>query len=137
MLVGRVAELMDASGLIIWAAHADGTQLRPALSHGYAAELIARLPPLARTADNAAATAFRTRQLQIVLARPGESDGAIVAPVLTSGGCIGVLSAEIRGGGESSESVQAIATIVAAQLAAVLHTTPEAQEERAATGTDA
>ncbi|HVZ22891.1 MAG TPA: hypothetical protein VG871_17580 [Vicinamibacterales bacterium] len=133
-LVAKAAELMDASGLIVWtAATADG-QLVPALSHGYPAELLARLPPLARTAENAAAKAYRTGQLQIVLATPGSKNGAVVAPVLTSRGCVGVVSAEIRGGGETAESVQALAEIFAAQLGAVLHSTPAAHEQRA-TGT--
>ena len=135
-LVGRAAELMDASGLIVWMSAPDGNQLIPAMSHGYGPEMMARLPALARSADNAAATAYRTSQLQIVLARPGSSNGAIVAPVLSPAGCVGVISAEIRGGGETSESVQAIAAIFAAQLAAVLHTTPASHEKRAATGTE-
>jgi hypothetical protein len=89
-----------------------------------------------RSADNAAAAAYRTGQMQIVLARPGESNGAVVAPLLSTDGCIGALSAEIRGGGESSESVQALAAIFAAQLAGVLNTTPAAQQSRTtATGT--
>jgi len=134
-LVGRAAELMDASGLIVWVTAAGGTQLAPALSHGYLPEMISRLPPLARSADNAAACEFRTSQIQIVLARPGESNGAIVAPVLSSDGCVGVLSAEIRGGGETSESVQALAAIFAAQLANVLHSTPEESHQQRATGT--
>jgi hypothetical protein len=133
-LVGQAAELMDASGLIVWMGGPDGNQLVPALSHGYGAEMLSRLPPLERSADNAAATAYRTSQLQIVLAHPGASNGAIVAPLLSPNGCVGVISAEIRGGGETSESVQALAAIFAAQLAAVLHTTPESREQRA-TGT--
>jgi hypothetical protein len=133
-LVGRAAELMDASGLIVWMSGPEGTQLLPALSHGYPSDMVSRLPPLARSADNAAASAYRTGQLQIVLARPGASNGAIVAPVLSPGGCVGVMSAEIRGGGETSEGVQALAAIFAAQLASVLHTTPAAHEQRA-TGT--
>ena len=35
-------------------------------------------------------------------------------------GCIGALSVEIKGGGEASDSVQALAEIFAAQLAGVL-----------------
>src|SRR5712671_6218231 len=135
-LVGRASHLMDASGLIVWTSSPDAAQLLPALSHGYAADVLARFPPLSRSADNAVAIAFRTGQQQIVLARPGESSGAIVAPVLSSSGCVGVISAEIRGGGETSESVQALAVIFAAQLAGVLHTTPSAHERRGATGTD-
>ena len=134
-LVGRAADVMDASGLIVWMGTPDGSQLVPTLSHGYLPEIVSRFPPLARSAENAAARAYRTSQIQIVLARPGESNGAIVAPVLSSQGCVGVLSAEIRGGGETSESVQALAAIFAAQLAGVLHSTPEAHEERRATGT--
>jgi hypothetical protein len=133
-LIGQAAELMDASGLMVWMRTADGSELRPALSHGYPAEMLARLPALGRSADNAAATAYRTAQLQIVLAHPGSSNGAVVAPLLSSEGCVGVISAEIRGGGEASESVQALAVIFAAQLAGVFHATPQAHEQRA-TGT--
>jgi GAF domain-containing protein len=56
----------------------------------------------------------------------------VAAPLLSSEGCIGTLSAEIRGGGEASDSVQALATIFAAQLAGVIATTPEASEQRTA-----
>jgi len=96
--------------------------------------MLSRLPPLPRSADNAAARAFRTGQFQIVLARPGTSEGAVVAPLLTPAGCVGVISAEIRGGGETSDVVQALAAIFAAQLANVVHVTPQSHEQRA-TGT--
>ena len=135
-LVGQAADLMDASGFVVWVSSADGANLQPALSHGYTPQVLARMSMIPRSADNAAAAAFRTSQLQIVLARPGESNGAVVAPLLSSEGCVGALSAEIRGGGESSESVQALAAIFAAQLAGVLHSTPAAHEQRTAgTGT--
>jgi GAF domain-containing protein len=135
-LVGQAADLMDASGFVIWVGSADGANLQPALSHGYTPQVLARMSMIPRSADNAAAAAFRTSQLQIVLARPGESNGAVVAPLLSPDGCVGALSAEIRGGGESSESVQALAAIFAAQLAGVLHSTPAAHEQRSVgTGT--
>jgi hypothetical protein len=92
------------------------------LAHGYSEQTLARIAPVARTDDNAAAAAYRSGVLQIVLSKPGSS-GAIVAPILVPGGCIGALSAEFRGG-EASESVQAFAAIVAAQLAMVLSTAP-------------
>ena len=108
-LVGHAADLMDASGLVVWVTSADGAELQPALSHGYAPQVLARMPAIPRSADNAAAAAVRTSQLQIVLARPGSSNGAVVAPIAGSpDGCVGALSAEIRGGGETSESVQAL-----------------------------
>jgi len=135
-LVGQAADLMDASGIVIWISAPDGTYVQPALSHGYPAHVMARMTRILRTADNAAAAAYRTGQMQIVLAHPGESNGAVVAPLLSTDGCIGALSAEIRGGGESSESVQALATIFAAQLAGVLNIASGAQRERTtATGT--
>jgi hypothetical protein len=134
-LVAQAADVIDATGLIIWTSTPGEKELRPALWHGYTDEMMSRLPPLSKSAENAAARAFRSGQLQIVLARPGSSNGAVVAPLLTSNGCVGVVSAEIRGGGESSESVQALAAIFAAQLATVFPAPPQAIEQRAPTGT--
>ena len=125
-VLGRAAEVMDASGLMVWVGSATGSDLRPVLAHGYSAEMIARIPPVPRSADNAAAAAYRSGRLQIVLARPGSSSGAVVAPILAADGCIGALSAEIRSGGETSESVSALAAIFAAHLAGVLATAPAA-----------
>ncbi len=133
-VLGRAAEVMDASGLMIWMGSATGSDLRPVLAHGYSAKMIERIPPVPRSADNAAAAAYRSGTLQIVLSRPGGSSGAVVAPILGVDGCIGALSAEIRSGGETSDSVQALAAIFAAQLAGVLAAAPveEIQETRAA-----
>jgi len=127
-LLGRAAEVMDASGLMIWMGDTAGGDLRPVLAHGYSAKMIARIPPVPRSADNAAAAAYRSGTLQIVLSHPGGSSGAVVAPILAADGCIGALSAEIRSGGETSDSVQALAAIFAAQLAGVLATTAPAEE---------
>ena len=71
------------------------------------------------TADNAAAAAYRTGALQIVLSRPGGAPGAIVAPMLAPEGCIGSFSAEIGSGSEGSETVQAVAAIFASHLAGI------------------
>jgi hypothetical protein len=134
-LLGQAAGLMDASGLMVWVGSADGSELQPAVAHGYTPEMLARMPTLRRSADNAAAAAFRTGQLQIVLAHEGSTSGAIVAPMLASRGCVGVISAETQRGTETSESLQAMAAIFAAQLAGILQTTtPDTQEQRA-TGT--
>jgi GAF domain-containing protein len=78
------------------------------------------MQPVPRNAENAAATAYRTGALQIVLARPGASNGALAAPLLTPDGCIGALTAEIKGRSETSDATQALAAIFAAQLASVL-----------------
>ncbi|MGH9139777.1 MAG: hypothetical protein ACRD2I_01400 [Vicinamibacterales bacterium] len=135
-ILGRAAEVMDASGLMVWVGSASGDDLRPVLAHGYSAEAIARFPPVPRTADNAAAAAYRSGLPQIVHSRPGGSRGAVVAPILSADGCIGALSAEIRSGGETSQSVQALASIFAALLAGIVATVPapEIEEPRAAAG---
>jgi hypothetical protein len=125
-LLGRAANVLDASGLMVWMGSGPGGDLRPVLAHGYSSQMLARIPPVARSADNAAAAAYRSGTLQIVLARPGAASGAVVAPILSADGCIGALSAEIRGGGETSELVQALATIFASHLAGVLAAAPSA-----------
>jgi len=134
-LLARAADLMDAAGLIVWVGSTAGADLRPVLAHGYTTQMLARMPSVPRTADNAAAAAYRSGTLQIVLSRPGGTPGALVAPILTADGCVGALSAEIKGGGEGSEAVQAVATIVAAHLAGVLAIAPvEAATEPASVG---
>jgi hypothetical protein len=119
-LLAQAGRLMDASGLIVWLGTASGADLRPVLAHGYAEDTLSRIPPVPRSADNAAAAAYRSGSLQIVAARPGVAAGAIVAPIIAADGCIGALTAEIRERGEGSEAIQALATIFAAQLAGLL-----------------
>ncbi len=126
ILLGRAADMLDASGLVVWLGNPSGADLRPVLAHGYTDQALARMPTVPRGGDNAAAAAYRTGTLQIVLSRPGIPGGAIVAPLLGPDGCIGALSAEITGGGEGSEAVQALSTLFAAQLAAVLAAPQEA-----------
>jgi hypothetical protein len=121
-LLGRAANLMDASGLIVWVGSTSGADLRPVLAHGYSDTTLAKIPAVPRSADNAAAAAYRSGALQIVLTRPGTSPGAVVAPLLSPDGCIGALTAEIRDRGETSDSVQALAAIFAAQLVNMLGT---------------
>jgi hypothetical protein len=133
LLLARASDVMDAAGLVVWLGNADKGELQPVLTQGYSDETRARLPNVARSANNAAAAAYRSGEVQIVLSRPGGAKGAVVAPILGVHGCIGALSAEIRGGGEASDSVQALASIVAAQLASVLVATQvEAPASRAA-----
>ena len=119
-LLGRAADLIDASGVVVWMGNTSGGDLRPMISHGYPPQVAARMPLVPRNADNAAAAAYRTGKMQIVLSRPGGSNGAIVAPILVADGCIGAFSAEIRSGGETSETIQALATMSAAHLAAIV-----------------
>jgi hypothetical protein len=121
--LARTAESMDARGLAVWLGNADGADLQPVFTHGYSTHLVAQLPPVPRSADNAVARAYRTGVQQIVRSGPGQANSAIVAPILTSDGCIGALSTEIPGGTEGSEDVQMLTTIIAAHLAGLLAST--------------
>ena len=119
-LLGRAAHLLDASGLVLWVGDAEGSDLRPLASHGYADHVLSLMHPVPRLADNAAAAAYRTGLPQVVASGPGEAPGAIAAPLLSAEGCVGALTAEIRGGAETSAEVQALAALIAAQLAGAL-----------------
>lgn len=131
-LLEQAAGVMNARGLIVWLGSTAGADLRPVLAHGYSEATLARIPTVARTADNAAATAYRTGDVQIVKSRPGAAQGAVVAPLLVADGCIGALTAEIRDRGEDSATTRALARILAAQLSGVL-----ASAADAGTGADA
>jgi hypothetical protein len=133
-MLARTADVMDASGLVVWLGGANGAELKPVLANGYSEQVLARMTAVPRSADNAAAAAYRSGVLQIVPSRPGSPSGAVAAPLLSADGCIGALTAEIRNGGEGSESVQALAALVAAQLASVLVAQPEPEAKRAAAG---
>lgn len=120
-LLEASAELIGARGLIVWLGNLDGGDLRPVLAHGYSDATLAHLPRVQRLADNASALAYRTGELQVVRSRQGGALGAVVAPLLSTDGCIGALAAEIRErGDESAEETRALASIVASQLASVL-----------------
>jgi len=120
-LLGRAAVVLDASGLILWISA--GEQLFPVMAHGYSNDMLARMNPIARDAENAAASAWRTGQLAVVPAAATGGQGAIVTPLFGLHSCIGVLSAELRQG-ENSPSVQAVATMIAAQLSTVVPAWP-------------
>jgi len=118
-LLGRAARLMHASGVIVWVGDAEGGDLKASVAHGYPAQVLGRMPAIPRTADNAAAVAYRTATLQVVPSQSGQP-GTVVAPMVTSAGCVGALTAEVVGGRESSESTQALSLLFAAQLSALL-----------------
>ena len=122
-LLGRAAEVLDARGVVIWMD--TGSELFAAAAHGYDPAVLLRMKPIARSADNATAAAWRTSQLRTVPADTA-GHGAIVAPMLGPGGCVGVLAAETRNGREQDEATQSVATIVASQLASVLAAWPAA-----------
>ena len=61
---------MDASGLVVWVGNADGADLRPVVAHGYSPAMVARIGPVPRSANNAAAAAYAIGTLQVVPSRP-------------------------------------------------------------------
>lgn len=129
-ILQRAAVLLGADGLIVWMLDRDCEELRPVLAQGYSAEVVSQLGTIARDADNATAAAFRTIATQVVPSN-GTAHGAIVAPLVTSAGCVGVLAVETRNGFETRASVRAITAIFAAQLAALVGTDPPAADAMA------
>jgi CHASE3 domain sensor protein len=129
-LLERAARVLDASGIIVWIAEPSRQALVPALAHGYDQRVVARMGSIQRDANNAAAAAYRSSEVRTV-AGDASTSGAVIVPLMTSDGCIGVLSAEMKGGCEKDESAQALATIFAAQLATIV-ATPEAVPFKAA-----
>jgi GAF domain-containing protein len=67
-------------------------------------------------ADNPTAAAFREGSPREVPAS-AQATGALVVPLLTAGGCVGVLAAELQPGVQPATWRRAIATILAASLA--------------------
>jgi CHASE3 domain sensor protein len=129
-LLERAARVLDASGIIVWIAEPSRQTLVPALAHGYEPRVVARMGSIHRDANNAAAAAYRSSEVRTV-AGDAMTSGAVIVPLMTSDGCIGVLAAEMKGGCEKDESAQALATIFAAQLATIV-ATPEAISFKAA-----
>ncbi|MGE3957997.1 MAG: GAF domain-containing protein [Vicinamibacterales bacterium] len=125
-LLESAAGALNARGLIVWLGDAAGSDLRPVLAYGYRPQTLAKLRPLARTADNVAAVAYRTGELQVEPSLPDGQQGTIVAPLMSPDGCIGAVTAEVRDGGERSESVRACSQILAAQLAGLLASAADA-----------
>jgi len=120
-LLANAAEVLEARGIIIWMGA--GEHLVAAAAHGYEASVLRRIPPIPRDADNATASAWRTG-LRARVSEDSSGYGAIVAPMLSPSGCVGVFAAEVRGGREQDEATCAVATMLASQLAGVLAAWP-------------
>ena len=114
-ILARTADLLKASGLVVWVA--DGDRMAPALAHGYPAASLRRFGTIPREATNPTAAAWRTGTTQVVPPAAGAS-GALAVPMVGPQGCVGVLTIEV---GQPVDPVtHAAAGIVAAQLASVV-----------------
>jgi hypothetical protein len=87
--------------------------------HGYPAHLTARFGTIAREAGNVTAAAYRTGLLQ-TMKGDAISNGALAAPLVTAAGCVGVMAAEMKAGGEQQETLLAASAIIASQLATLV-----------------
>jgi transcriptional regulator with XRE-family HTH domain len=110
------AALMNGSGMIVWLWDGSESALVPAFTHGYGPRVLARLSPISHSGDNATAATFRSGEVSVVK-RTARQNGALVAPLLRSGGCIGVLAIELLDGVEQISAVGHVARIIAAQMA--------------------
>jgi transcriptional regulator with XRE-family HTH domain len=119
LLLRRAAGLLDAVGLVVWTWNAKESELVPALAHGYSDQVLAQLPTVRSDADNATAAAFRSAQTCIVRSSD-EANGAVVVPLMTPSGCVGVFAVELPRGAEQREPVRALTTSLAAQFADLL-----------------
>jgi hypothetical protein len=122
-LLARAAAILDAPGLILWMAA--GEELFAVTAHGYAPQVLARVGPISRKADNATAAAWRDGRTVTVPAA-ADGNGAVVAPLFGPDACIGVLAAEMRAGREADSAAQAVIALIAAQLATVVSAWPAA-----------
>lgn len=120
-LLERAAKVLDATGMIVWVAEPSRQTLLPAIAHGYEDKAVARMGSIHRDANNAVAAGYRSSEVRTV-AGDAFTNGAMIVPLMTSDGCVGVLSAELKGGSEKDESAQALATIFASQLATLVAT---------------
>jgi hypothetical protein len=130
-LLGRAAEVLDATGVIVWMGA--GEELFPTTAYGYEPRVVSRLGPIARFSDNATANAWVMGQLRTV-AGDATTTGAIVAPMFGPESCIGVLAAEVRHGREGDPATQAVTMMIAAQLATAVVAWPAASSAETKAG---
>jgi len=120
-LLVRTARLLGAPGIVVWMTA--GEEMFPVAWHGYDSRQLSQLGPLGASSMNATAAAWRSGTLQTV-SGDSTSRSAIVAPLLGVERCIGVLAIEVTPGQELDVTMQAVTTLIAAQLVTVLGAWP-------------
>jgi hypothetical protein len=125
-LVERAASVLQAKGVVLWVADSTGAMLRPSVTHGYPAKIVARLGPLQIDGDNVTSLAFRSMRPQTMAATAPGAPAAFAVPLLTASGCVGVLAAEVKQEKPASEMLP-LARIIAAQFAALIAPTEDVQ----------
>ena len=122
-ILTRAASAIDAKGLVLWVVDEHGQTLRASMGHGYSDRMLARLGQLPVAADNVTSLACRTLQPQMVPGTAVGTSGALAVPLISTTGCVGVLSAEVSGSRANGHQVS-VARLIAAQLSSVIR--PEA-----------
>jgi transcriptional regulator with XRE-family HTH domain len=122
-VLGAVSLTLGASGLVLWRWDTAAGALKPWLTQGYPAHVVAQLPSVRREDENAIAAAFRTCDTCIVDKGSGET-GAVVVPLVSAGRCVGALALELGGGGERRAFVRDAAVIIATLLVQFVDVVP-------------
>ena len=117
--MGRAADVLSASGVIVWVASENRDELFPAAASGYDQRLFERIGSIRRDASNLTASSFRGGVSKTTARREG-APSALAVPLLTPHGPVGVFSAELREVAEVDTDRLAVAAIFAAQLASLL-----------------
>ena len=131
----RAARLLEASSVMLWMSA--GNQLFPALAHGFPSDVLPRLKPIARDAENAAAAAWRDGRVVRQAAGAGDAGAAIVAPLFSPDAAIGVLAVELRAGRVPDSGREAAVAVIAAQLSTVVSAWPAASVSQPARAQEA
>jgi len=121
--LGRAADVLGATGVIVWVAANDGSHLSPVATHGYDARLMARIGTIPRDAVNLTAATFRDGAAHTSAAE-GKSPAALAVALCGPSGPVGVFSAELKPGIQAGPTLVAWATIFAAQLATLAQPVP-------------
>jgi transcriptional regulator with XRE-family HTH domain len=130
--LAQASATLKAVGVIVWAWDPLINALRPSMSYGYSSRVLAQLPNVGRDADNATAAAFRSGKTCAVAGVPGDdgATGALAAPIVSEGGCVGVLAVELPGGAEKSAATREAVAAVAGQLGPVIELRRSRPEDR-------
>ena len=123
-LLERAALVLDARGIVVWASDSDGTHLRPTLNYGYPDRILAKLRPMQVDADNVTSLAFRSMQPQMMNGASMTDAAALAIPLLTGGGCVGVMAFELRHNRPHADLLS-VARILGAQFSTLIAPTEE------------
>jgi hypothetical protein len=119
VLLERAALVLDARGIVLWGIDSDGVRLQPSLSYGYPDKVLARLRPLQIDADNVTSLAFRSAQPQMMTGASTTDPAALAIPLLTGGGCVGIMAVELRHNRPHADLLP-VARILSAQFSTLM-----------------